>query len=318
MRFSLNGGARSPFGRWWRKARAWLKALRLQFYPMSWAAYTIGAIGAAGGEVVRSSASYWLGYCVVFFGKACTVFVNEWFDYDSDRRNTQSSLFNGGSRVLVDGHLQRKELRAGVFVVLLAMITFAAVLVEHVGGLPLAVVLSVAVILGLGYTAPPLKLAWRGLGELDVAVMHSLLMIMLGYLGQGGQWSDPFPWLVAAPLLVAIFPSIILSGLPDAEADRAAGKNTLAVRWGVKPTLLAAAGTSAGAVLLAVLLKDLPVLRGSLDGLIVWAAPHAVLLIALIIHYWWRGAPVGRIDGLMVASMSYVVWFVLFPLLNLW
>lgn len=316
--FSLGRGARCPAGRVARKVLAWIKAFRLQFYPMSWAAYTIGALGAAGSGTLLDSAAYWLGYGVVFFGKAGAVFVNELFDYESDRRNAQAGPFNGGSRVLVNSELSRRELRLGIGTVLLAAVLCAALLLERIAGLPLLLVLSAALVLGVGYTAPPLKLSWRGLGELNVAVTHSVMVIMLGYLAHGGAWTDPFPWLAGIPLLVAILPAIILSGVPDVTADREAGKTTLVVRLGTARVLPLAAGLAALAALPVILLKDLPALQGSLDGLLVWVLPHALLLITMILRYWRQGAPARRIDGLMAVALAYITWFGLVPLLNLW
>lgn len=40
---------------------------------------------------------YLLGYLTLFFLEAATVFLNDWFDFDSDRRNRNAGLFTGGS-----------------------------------------------------------------------------------------------------------------------------------------------------------------------------------------------------------------------------
>jgi len=70
------------------------------------------------------------------------------------------------------------------------------------------------------------------LGELNVALTHSFGVILCGYIFQGGEWNNSFPWLISLPLLLAVMPSIILSGIPDFEADKQAGKRTLVVRLG--------------------------------------------------------------------------------------
>ncbi|MDO9596914.1 MAG: NAD(P)H-dependent oxidoreductase [Azoarcus sp.] len=316
--FSLGQGARSVADRCVGKLAAWAKALRLQFYPMTWGAYTVGALGAAALAGRWDPWLYWLGYALLFFAEAATVFINEWFDYDSDRRNTRFGPFNGGSRVLVDGDLGLRELQLGV--VASAMVAFACIglILDRLASLPLLAVLGAILVLGPGYTAPPLKLAWRGLGELDVALTHSLVVILLGYLLQGGGWADAFPWLVSVPLFVAVLPAIILSGIPDLEADRAAGKATLAVRLGSARALLLAAALVAVAPLLVLLLKNSPALRGSFDGLLAWVLPHAVLLGVMLYRHWRQGALAVRIDPLMVVALSYILWFVVVPLLHLW
>jgi len=316
--FSLGQGARSPADRSARKLGAWLKALRLQFYPMTWGAYTLGALGAATFTGTWDPVAYWLGYAVLFFIEAATVFTNEWFDFESDRRNIHFGPFNGGSRVLVNGELSGRELGVGIVASMMAALACAGVLLDGAHSVAVVVALTATMVLGLGYTAPPLKFAWRGLGEIDVALTHSLVVIMLGYLLQGGAWVDPFPWLVSAPLFVAVLPAIILSGIPDLEADRQAGKATLAVRLGAPRALLLAAGLAALAAVLVLLLKDRPVLHGTFDGLLAVALPHALLLGVLIYRHWQEGAPPTRIDGLMAVALSYIVWFALLPLLHVW
>ncbi len=112
--FSLRDGASTRIARTASKLLTWLKALRLQFYPMTWMAYTLGALGATVVSGPWNSWLYWMGYGYLFFVEAATVFTNEWFDYESDRRNRNYGAFTGGSRVLVDGGLSFRELRAGI------------------------------------------------------------------------------------------------------------------------------------------------------------------------------------------------------------
>ncbi len=105
-------GALSPAQRRAHRLFAWLAALRLQFYPMTWIAYTVGALVASAGNPM-SMTPYLLGYLTLFLLEAATVFLNDWFDFDSDRRNRNAGLFTGGSRVLVDGRLDRAAMRKG-------------------------------------------------------------------------------------------------------------------------------------------------------------------------------------------------------------
>lgn len=67
---------------------------------------------------------------------------------------------------------------------------------------------ALAVLLGVGYTMPPLKLSHRGLGELTVALVHSFLTVHGGALVMGHALGDPKIMQVGLPLFFAIFPSI--------------------------------------------------------------------------------------------------------------
>lgn len=95
------------------RLRAWLRALRLPFYILSWLGYTLGASIAVPLPELWRSPAYWCGYAVVFLIEALTVFVNDLYDFESDRRNMNHGPFTGGGRVLVEGLLTEKDLRLG-------------------------------------------------------------------------------------------------------------------------------------------------------------------------------------------------------------
>lgn len=85
---------------------------------------------------------------------------------------------------------------------------------------------------------PPLKLSYRGLGEIDVAMTHSIGVIL---------------------------PAILLSGTLDLEAD-AAGKRTLAVRLGQRQTLHLAGALTLSAAVVSVLWDRLGLADGPTPG----------------------------------------------------
>jgi 1,4-dihydroxy-2-naphthoate octaprenyltransferase len=312
MGLSLRSGPRSRLAQAGLHLLAWIKALRLQFYPMTWMAYTVGALGA--GDAI-DLARYWLGYAFLFFAEAATVFANERYDFESDRRNRHHGPFNGGSRVLVNGELSFPQVSRGILLALTLAAGCATMLLADAAGAAASVALLLMVLLAMGYTVPPLKLSWRGLGEIDVGLTHSVGVILCGYLLQGGAWRDAFPWLVSLPMFLSILPSIIVAGYPDLEADRLAGKRTLATRLGHQGTLLLAMVPALAAPVATLMLKDLPALQGSLDHLLPWAVPHALLLCGLL----WRARHKagGRVDLLLVAALTYLLWFVVIPLRNL-
>lgn len=312
-------GRITPWEQLRHKAAAWLKAMRLQFYPMTWLAYTVGALAAFPADGVFGNPLFWIGYLCLFLGEVATVLINEVVDFPSDRNNRFFSPFTGGSRVLVEGLLSRRELQVGIAVALAGAVASAAWLLTltPAGTSPVLAVLGVMMILALGYTAPPLKLCYRGLGELDVALTHSIVVILCGYVFLGGAWNDPLPWLLGLPLLLAIVPSITLSGIPDLDADAATGKRTLAVRLGQRGALwlcLAFTALAAGAALVAQVLN---LAAGAFAGIAYVVIPHAIWLGWLLRKRMESGKPPGRIDGLMAASLTYVLWFGLFPLLRL-
>lgn len=296
------------------KILGWIRAMRLQFYPMTWLAYTLGASAAHGGDVFGRPV-YWLGYLAVFLLEFAAVLINEYVDFDSDRRNRNFSPFNGGSRVLVDGTLEFAELRRGLALALAGFAASGALLytLGKVPALTLGALCASGLILCLGYTSPPFRFCWRGLGEVVVALTHSFLAVLCGWLLLGGHAADPLPWMLSLPLFWSILPAITLSAIPDLEADAAAGKRTLAAELGVGRALVFAMAATAGAAIFALGWRWLGV-GGDLYSGIGWGVlPHAALLIVLLWRYrhGYRGPT--RINGLMAAALSYILWFVAVP-----
>ena len=88
-----------------RALGAWVAAMRLQFHPMAWGAYAIGAAGAVQATGRFDAAAFWLGLLSLFLLEVIAVFTNDYFDFESDRRNKNFGPFTGGSRVLVEGRI---------------------------------------------------------------------------------------------------------------------------------------------------------------------------------------------------------------------
>ncbi|QKT04741.1 NAD(P)H-dependent oxidoreductase [Ectothiorhodospiraceae bacterium 2226] len=294
----------------------WLRALRLQFYPMTLLAYAVGAL-AASSQGVLSWSAFWIGFLVLFLLEATTVFINDYYDYPSDRRNRHYSPFSGGSRVLVEGAVSFPQMRRAILGLVAATAAAMALLwwaTPAASGSALVLLIALTVI-AIGYTAPPLKLAWRGLGELDVGVTHSLGVILCGYVFQGGSLTDPLPWLLALPLLLAVLPAIILAGLPDYWADQRAGKATLVVRLGRRRAVWLAVGLAGAAAFLALTWQWAGV-RG-FEHAAWFVVPHAALLVWLLARLARRRRLPARIDGVLATALAFILWFGLVPLVNL-
>lgn len=243
----------------------------------------------------------------MFALEVATVFANDLFDYESDRNNAATGPFNGGSRVLVEGKLDFRYLRAGIAVALVATLVCAGYVIR-LAPRPGAtiVLLAVAFVLTLGYTVPPFKLCWRGLGEVDVALSHSFMVLLFGFMLQGGRWFAPLPWLLAAPLCVAIVPAIVLSGLPDRSADADAGKGTLPVRLGARAATWLAVALTVAAVVLVLIIARLAPVHGAYDAIIWGLLPYAGLLVLVLLRLLHQHPDVAdrRIDGAMLVALG--------------
>ena len=105
--------------------------------------------------------------------------------------------------------------------------------------------------------------------------------------------------------------------IPDLEADAAAGKRTLAVRLGQRGALMVCLIFTLLAAGAALIWQIMNLAGSAFAGSAYVVIPHAALLSWLLLKRIESGKPPGRIDGLMAASLTYVLWFGLFPLFRL-
>jgi 4-hydroxybenzoate polyprenyltransferase len=107
-----------------------------------------------------------------------------------------------------------------------------------------------------------------------------------------------------------------LSGVPDVEGDRIADKRTLVVRLGVPVALRLAALVALASALAAFVCARLAG-GEALAGLWPVALLHAGVVAATALRESRRGAGARRIDALMIAALTLILWFVAVPLVAL-
>jgi 1,4-dihydroxy-2-naphthoate octaprenyltransferase len=303
------------------KGLAGLKIARLQFYPMSWLAYSLGAIAYSMPSGRLSASRYLVGYTILFLIELCTILANEYFDYDSDRQNRNYSIFTGGTRVLVEERLSFRDVRIGIWVGL-AIITILSIALVMISAndSPLSVLflLILGLFLGLGYTVPPLKFSYRGFGELVVGLTHSIYVILCGFVFQGGLWSDPFPWLLSVPLFFAVLGTNTLAGIPDMKADGAVLKRSIAVVFGPRTAVIFAIWCFIIAFISGLVLAYFQLFPVSILFWSILVIPHGLLLLFFVVLFLRSNNYEGRINGLMGLAMAYIIWFGLLPIIAIW
>ncbi len=158
------------------------------------------------------------------------VFVNDFADRDTDQLNTTFARFSGGSRVLPEGKLTPALLRRAALVALAAMMLMSVGLA--LGGRPWAPLLAfAAALLVWAYNHPPLRLAYRGHGELAQGLGTGVVLPLVGYYFQAGSFHG-FTWTALVPMVLLGYVGNILTALPDVPSDRASGKLSYPVRRG--------------------------------------------------------------------------------------
>lgn len=148
----------------------------------------------------------------------------------TDAINAHAVLpFTGGSRAIQNEILTREQMRKIGFAFLLLSMVFGFSLFILKGHHVLAFGL-LGVLIGIAYSAPPLALSSRGLGELAICFAVGVLPVIgASWLQTGKVEYTAMPVALAIGLWVMNI--ILINEVPDRRADEAAGKRTLAVRF---------------------------------------------------------------------------------------
>lgn len=159
--------------------------------------------------------------------------ANDVFDtmQGADDANVTPTQFSGGSRVIQYGLVSFRRMAAlsTAFYGLAGLI--GLLLLATRGSQALLAIGVVGVVISLGYTAPPLKFVYRGLGEIAVAFGFGPFMLVGAYVVQtrGALSWEPFAASIPVALLVALI--LYVNEIPDRRGDAHAGKRTLPVRF---------------------------------------------------------------------------------------
>lgn len=159
--------------------------------------------------------------------------LNDHFDYlgGTDNVNTNAlTPFTGGSRFIQNGLVSPREtLTLGIC--LIALGSAAGIWLALTASPWLFLIGGVGLLTGFFYSAPPLSLAGRGLGEITVGLDFGILAVAGAYIAQTGHL-DLTPLIAALPVACLISTLLFINEFPDHEADKATGKRTLVVRLG--------------------------------------------------------------------------------------
>jgi 1,4-dihydroxy-2-naphthoate octaprenyltransferase len=182
---------------------------------------------------------------VLILGMALHIATNVYNDiYDTiqgtDKINVHRNKFSGGSGVLVDyPQLMPNMIRIARIALIVASLATILLFFRINQDLRFFLIglFLLSAFFSKYYTAAPVKVAYRGLGEISVWFAFGPMAIMIAAVSQN---VGIHPLILAAMPITGISTlSILLIGqIIDREADQSAGKWGVAVRLGVQPTRL--------------------------------------------------------------------------------
>jgi 1,4-dihydroxy-2-naphthoate octaprenyltransferase len=164
--------------------------------------------------------------------------ANDYFDHLSgnDWVNKNVTPFSGGSRSIQQGIISPRTELLAALAALAAGSAIGLVIVILTKSLFILIIGILGLLGGFFYTAPPIKLGYRCVGESVIALLFGLLPVFGSYYLQTGE-INIIPLLPAAIVAVLIFLIIFINEFPDLAADTEVNKKTLIVRFGVSTSV---------------------------------------------------------------------------------
>ncbi|MGD9403167.1 MAG: 1,4-dihydroxy-2-naphthoate octaprenyltransferase [bacterium] len=215
------------------KPALWVRASRAPFLSASLVPVLLGAFAAFWRD---GSFSAWR-LALTLAGIACVHLganlANDYYDYKTgcDSENPEPTPFSGGSRVIQDGLISSGAIigaSAALSAVGAAIGLYLNSLVPGNGVIMLALA---GIAGGFLYTAVPVNLSYRGLGEAVVFFCFGPLLVAGSYMVQAGRL-DLWALAVSIPAGLLVLAILLVNEVLDVEWDGRAGKNTVVVWLG--------------------------------------------------------------------------------------
>ena len=215
--------------------QVFFKVLRLGRVKLPAVAYTLflfGVLLAASSSGARFAFDRFAwGSAIVLAAVLSVNYGNDYFDTEVDRLN-EASPISGGSGVLLKNP-ELMYLSKWIAICLMTLSIALAVAFVLVFRFPLFFI--ALVVLGNGlvwfYSAPPLRLSYRGLGEITTMLAAGLMLPCTGYFIMLGSLGSLF-WIFSFPVVLYALSVIVSVEIPDMEGDAKGGKHTLVARRG--------------------------------------------------------------------------------------
>jgi 1,4-dihydroxy-2-naphthoate polyprenyltransferase len=253
-----------------------LRTTRLPFLSATAVPVLLGIAVAAS----HGAFTWWTALLTLIGGSFAHLAINvtnDVFDTLSgaDEANTTPTQFSGGSRVVIYDLVTMRGLAWLAAVLFAVAAVIGLLLVAVTGSLTLLWIGIAGIALGVAYTAPPLKLVYRGLGEIAVALGFGPVMLLGAYVVQTGRvaW-EPFVLSLVPGLLIALI--LYVNEIPDRRSDASAGKRTLPVRFGPDVIRTGYLVVALGAFAL--------IAAGVVGGLLPWPTLIALAAVPLVLR----------------------------------
>jgi 1,4-dihydroxy-2-naphthoate octaprenyltransferase len=206
--------------------RAWLLAVRPRTLPAAVAPILVGS-AVAWHEGGFHLATALVALAVALLLQVGSNLANDVLDF---RRGADTADRLGPTRVTQGGLLSTRQVAVATGVVL-GLATLAGLYLVWRGGWPILLLGLAALVAAVAYTGGPAPLGYLGLGEIFVFLFFGLAGVAGSAYVQTRELTPLALW-ASVPIGAIVTAVLVVNNLRDIPTDRAAGKMTLAVRFG--------------------------------------------------------------------------------------
>ena len=238
-----------------KRVGLWLRTIRAPFLTATFAPIFIGSAVAWNDLKTNNLISEWSWnmFWLVLFG-ACLAQIatnssNDYFDHTSnaDEINKVASPFNGGSRVIQVGLMTPGQVLLTALASIVGTIAIGLYINQQISGqffgnTPILWTGIIGTFLALGYTGDPIRLGYKGLGEIAIALGFGPVMVMGAHYALTSplhnnnlsSWNWIEALIASVPIGLLVMLIVWINQFQDAPSDAAVGKNTWVVRTAIE------------------------------------------------------------------------------------
>jgi 1,4-dihydroxy-2-naphthoate octaprenyltransferase len=211
---------------WWLAARPW--------------SFTISLAPVLAGASLAALDGYPVRLALIAAALVASILIHAGTNLQNDvgdfKRGADATGRIGPPRATTEGWLSAAQVQTAAALCFALAFLPGAFLVAA-GGWPIVAIGLASIAAGAAYTAGPRPVAYSGWGEVFVIVFFGLVAVSgMYYLHAGAVGASALLAGTAVGSLAAAV--LVVNNLRDIDSDRRIGKNTLAVRCGMRFTLL--------------------------------------------------------------------------------
>ena len=216
-----------------------IKALRLAFLPASILPFVLGVVYA----MQKSDINFirvLLGAFIVGGTHLSANLINDYADSHSgaDWQDLKEYNFFGGSKLIQKGILSENWYKNVAFIGYTFVFFLLAVFSFVFGPWYILPIGIFVIILSASYSLPPLKLSYRGFGELVVMVLFGPVTVCGAVVLATGILPDLDLVILSLPVAFWIGAVLLCNEIADFKTDKLTDKKTLVVKFGTEKSSL--------------------------------------------------------------------------------